>query len=51
MVCGTTQDKKLVIIAGASRGIGKAFLDEYKKQENVVAVGMPGQAGELAKHS
>ena len=42
------QDKKLVIIAGASRGIGKAFLDEYKKQENVVAVGInrTGSAGE-----
>jgi short-subunit dehydrogenase len=40
--------KKLIIIAGASRGIGKAFLDQYKKLKDVIPYGInrTGAAGE-----
>jgi NAD(P)-dependent dehydrogenase (short-subunit alcohol dehydrogenase family) len=39
--------KKLVLISGASKGIGKAFLERYKTVEDVVAIGMnrTGSAG------
>jgi len=40
--------KKLVLVSGASRGIGKAFLERYKTVEDVVALGMnrTGSAGQ-----
>ncbi len=38
---------KLVLVSGASKGIGKAFIDRYKTVDDVVAVGMnrTGSAG------
>lgn len=38
----------LIIVAGASRGIGKTFLEEYKKQNNTICYGINrnGCAGE-----
>lgn len=40
--------KKLIIISGASRGIGKSFLDSYKKEDNTLTIGLnrTGSAGE-----
>ena len=32
--------KKLVIVTGSSRGIGKAFLDHYTKEDNTVCYGL-----------
>lgn len=34
------EDKKLVIISGATRGIGKAFADYYKSQKNTEVIGI-----------
>ncbi len=43
----TTGNKKVVIVSGASKSIGKAFLDQYKTQTDIIPIGLnrTGSAG------
>jgi len=49
MTC-TAENKKLVLIAGASAGIGRAYFDHYIRQKNIICYGIGRKSSNNTHH-